>query len=148
VGVAEIRLEKGTTEERELFRAALRALEAENGMLAAAFQAAPEGLKPFYARSNLGLAHWVYETQLVYTIFKAWIPLRRTRWESPIYEGHRSLCKADCRSPGSWGQRPTFSPGSWGHRIARVMGPGSRVIGPWIARVMGPVDRQGHGASP
>ena len=33
-----------------------------------------------------------------------------------------------CRSPGSWGQGSTFSPGSWGHRIARVMGPGSRVI--------------------
>jgi hypothetical protein len=53
-----------------------------------------------------------------------------------------------CRSPGTWGQRSTFSPGTWGHRIAKVMGPGPRVIGPWIARVMGPVDRQGHGATP
>jgi hypothetical protein len=53
-----------------------------------------------------------------------------------------------CLSPGTRGQRLTFSPGSWGHPIARVMGPGSRVIGPWIARVMGPADRQGHGATP
>jgi hypothetical protein len=57
-----------------------------------------------------------------------------------------SFAQIGCRSPGTWGQRSTFSPGSWGHRIARVMGPGSRVIGPgspgsWgqsIARVMGP----------
>jgi tetratricopeptide (TPR) repeat protein len=68
---------------------------------------------------------------------------------SPPVDLERAMeARLKCRSPGPWGQGTAFSPGSWGHPIARVMGPGSRVIGPWIARVMGPVDRQGHGATP
>ncbi|MDJ0783962.1 MAG: hypothetical protein QNJ22_18470 [Desulfosarcinaceae bacterium] len=66
---------------RRLFRAAARALQAEDASLAKSFAMAPQAFDRFYADSNHGLGYDLFETTLVYFIFKAWIPLTRVAWE-------------------------------------------------------------------
>jgi hypothetical protein len=78
-----------TIELQHLLRAAASALEAEDRALALAFSQAAPQREP----RNHGLAYWVYETGLVYEIFKAWLPLAEVYWEYP-YPGTSSL-KAD-----------------------------------------------------
>jgi len=65
-----------------LLPAALRALHAEDRILAAAFDAAPRSDR--WRDTNHGLGYWLFETTLVYTIFKAWIPIAETQWEAPF----------------------------------------------------------------
>jgi hypothetical protein len=68
-----------------LLRVAVKALAAEDRLFRRAFCAARDQDRGFYADENQGLAYWVFETQLVYTIFKSWIPLARVRWEGHTY---------------------------------------------------------------
>lgn len=72
-----------------LFKAALRALAEEDAVLAKAFSQGMFTAGEFYRGANQGLAYWVGETELVYAIYKAWIPLVRVRWEAPkpVYPG-------------------------------------------------------------
>ena len=66
-----------------LFKAALRGLAEEDASLARAFSQGMLRAGEFYTAASQGLAYWVGETQLVYQVYKAWIPLVRVRWEAP-----------------------------------------------------------------
>jgi hypothetical protein len=83
-----------------LFPKALEALYNENQSLVDAFKSAPRPLLDMYRKpphpaltTNEGLVYWLFETTLVYSIFKAWIPLAHTVWEDR-YPG-RSRRKID-----------------------------------------------------
>jgi len=65
----------------QLFNAAIYALKEEDASLSKAFAQIPHKLENFYCESNRGLAYSVFETALVYIIFKAWIPLVPVSWE-------------------------------------------------------------------
>jgi hypothetical protein len=71
----------------------LEALQQENESLAAAFQPPQQPPRSFYKETNQSLAYWVFETTLVYILFKAWLPSERVRWEDG-YPGSRKN-KAD-----------------------------------------------------
>ena len=58
------------------------------------------------------------------------VRIRRSVTRTGLAARTVAIARTTCQSPGRWGQGLTFSPRSWGHPIARVMGPGSRVIGP------------------
>lgn len=73
-----------------LLPAAVTALHDEDRRLSAAFAAAPNN--PRLAPRNQGLGYWLFETTLVYTIFKSWLPLAETDWEAPYPVGAK---KAD-----------------------------------------------------
>ncbi len=74
-----------------ILRAAATALEEEDARLRAAFTNAPPELQSFYGRTplerggphatNRGLAYPLFESTLVYTIFRAWIPLVPVIWD-------------------------------------------------------------------
>ncbi|MAQ19797.1 MAG: hypothetical protein CMN30_33970 [Sandaracinus sp.] len=74
-----------------ILRAAAAALEDEDARLRAAFINAPPELQSFYGRTplerggphatNRGLAYPLFESTLVYTIFRAWIPLVPVIWD-------------------------------------------------------------------
>lgn len=66
-----------------LMAAASRALHAEDRDLKRAFELCPS---PSRDERNQGLGYWVFETTLVYAIFKAWLPLCEVTWEH-AYEG-------------------------------------------------------------
>lgn len=83
-----------------LLPAALDALHKENQSLADAFGHADPRILEMYRKpphaslaSNEGLAYWLFETTLVYSIFKSWIPLAHTVWEDRYPE--RSEQKVD-----------------------------------------------------
>lgn len=65
----------------QLCNAAIFALREEDASLSKAFAKIPQNFKDFYSDSNQGLAYEVFETALVYIIFKSWIPLAPTAWE-------------------------------------------------------------------
>ena len=62
----------------KLFKAALLALHKEDVELKSLFDAASDHQ---YKDTSHGLAYWLYETTVVYLIFKAWIPLGKVTWE-------------------------------------------------------------------
>lgn len=65
-----------------LCTAASRELEREDRALQAAFE---EGAKRgHYGEVGQGLTYWLYETTLVYIIFRAWIPIANVAWEHAI----------------------------------------------------------------
>jgi hypothetical protein len=68
---------------------ALGALEAEDRRLALAFE---QGGNRGGADFNRGLAYWVFEHNLVYEIFKAWLPVLEAHWEVQYQESRE---KAD-----------------------------------------------------
>jgi|JI10StandDraft_1071094.scaffolds.fasta_scaffold09712_11 hypothetical protein len=74
---------------RRLLRAAVLSLRAEDAELATRFASAPAPLD--YSDDSHGLAYGVFETALVYEIFKAWLPLASTEWESNYDEGARKV---------------------------------------------------------
>ncbi|MCA9619778.1 MAG: hypothetical protein KC731_12215 [Myxococcales bacterium] len=63
----------------QLCRVALAALHEEERRLNLAFTSSAEHLE--YAHINRGLAYWLYETTLVYVVFRAWIPLVHVTWD-------------------------------------------------------------------
>jgi len=67
-----------------LMRSARDALRKEDELLAGTFQRAPNTIRELYQQhpaTNEGLGYWLFETTLVYTIFKSWIPVAKTMWE-------------------------------------------------------------------
>jgi hypothetical protein len=42
-----------------------------------------------YAKVNQGLGYWLYETTLVYVIFKAWAPMLHVVWDWPASAGQK-----------------------------------------------------------
>src|ERR1019366_8088020 len=69
----------------KLLDSAATSLANEDEALKKAFDNAK--MPSFYAGVNHGLAYAVFETQLVYAIFKSWIPMANVEWESKAYEG-------------------------------------------------------------
>ena len=65
---------------RRLMELARSALARENSELEAAFAS---GNAEFYGKCAHGLSYWVFEQNLVYLIFKTWIPHSLVEWESP-----------------------------------------------------------------
>jgi hypothetical protein len=76
-----------------LLRCGLQGLYQENESLAAAFQPSSQPPRLFYREANQSLGYWVFETTLVYILFKAWLPTERVRWEAPYPRSRQS--KAD-----------------------------------------------------
>ena len=74
-----------------LLSTGLQALEREDHELRTVFEWRREDDKNWYEEANRGLGYWVFETTLVYTIFKAWIPVCRARWEWPYAPGFADL---------------------------------------------------------
>lgn len=65
---------------KKLFKAALLTLRDEDKKLQCLFESAvPDDL---YNDTSHGLAYWLYETTIVYLIFKAWILYGKTIWDS------------------------------------------------------------------
>lgn len=70
-----------------LFRAALRGIKEEMSQLGRAFAQAPNSHHDFYKKGDHGLGHWLFESSLPYTVFKAWIPFVQVTWEKPYEDG-------------------------------------------------------------
>lgn len=105
-----------------LARVAMRALEAENAALAAAYAQGNYRFPEYYRDANQGLAYWVAETNLIYEIYKAWIPLIRVRWEAPAYPGSNQ--RADLAVyDDDGGESPlwVFEAKWWGRSTARIL---------------------------
>jgi hypothetical protein len=62
-----------------LLPAATRGLHEEDQKLANTFRRAPSSNRLF--ERNQGLGYWLFETTLVYIIFKSWLPLAEIEWE-------------------------------------------------------------------
>ena len=77
----------------QLFNSAIYALKEEDACLSKAFAQVPHEFNEFYGECNRGLAYSVFETALVYLIFKAWVPLAPVSWEE-CYENTNNK-KAD-----------------------------------------------------
>lgn len=106
-----------------LFRVALRALAEADASLAKAFSHGMIGASGFYGGVNQGLAYTVYETQIVYEIFKAWIPHVRVSWESGVYaeSGRRAdlaVFDDDLGREVRW----AFEAKWWGRSTKKVLG--------------------------
>jgi hypothetical protein len=68
-----------------LFRIALLALKHEDHQLFGLLRKANAD----YSKVSHGLAYWLYETTLVYLIFKSWIPFGEVKWDcSNQYKGN------------------------------------------------------------
>lgn len=65
-----------------LMSEALFALYDEDKILFGQFLKAEQKFQEFYEKADRGLAYWLFETTLVYTIFKAWIPKTCVEWEA------------------------------------------------------------------
>jgi len=65
---------------RRLLRVAAKALQAEDQLLRAALEA-QEDIQGTTIANGRGLTYWVYETTLVYTIWKAWLHEAHVEWE-------------------------------------------------------------------
>jgi hypothetical protein len=63
-----------------LFKVAAKALHAEDRGLHAALEM-QNSVRRHQLSCGLGLTYWVYETTLVYTIWKAWLPEIEVNWE-------------------------------------------------------------------
>ncbi|MEP7124129.1 MAG: hypothetical protein ABJE95_24595 [Byssovorax sp.] len=68
-----------------LLRAAAEALQSEEHVLNKAFE---RGSAAFYGGVNQGLAYHLYETTLVYLIFKSWLPLTEVVWDAHKARGY------------------------------------------------------------
>lgn len=66
-----------------LFRAAVDGLEAEDRILAAAISQG-NNTHGGYKDVAPGLAYWLFETTLVYVIFRAWVSSRHVAWEHAL----------------------------------------------------------------
>lgn len=66
-----------------LFERALCALDTEDKRLRKALQARPNSALRT-SKSSHGLGFWVFEHNLVYEVFKAWLPRADVMWECPI----------------------------------------------------------------
>lgn len=90
---------------KELLSKARDALQREDEALKGAFERAASERHATYEGANHGLLYWVFETTLVYAIFKEWIPLADTLWESAYQQ--RSNTYLDLRvrpvPARSWG---------------------------------------------
>jgi len=71
--------------------AAMRALHKEDRALKKAFESCPS---KSMVVSNKGLGYWLFESTLVYMIFKAWLPHGEVAWEA-AYKNSRK--KADLK---------------------------------------------------
>lgn len=60
-----------------LFNHAYEALKVEDGSLRACF-------KPSDTKVAHGLTYWLFETTLVYFVFKAWLPIAEVVWEHAL----------------------------------------------------------------
>jgi hypothetical protein len=67
-----------------LFWAALAGLQAEDAALNQCFTKHTKYTKNAYRDVAHGLTYWLFETTLVYVIFKAWIPKVHVIWEHPL----------------------------------------------------------------
>ena len=84
------------------------ALQQEDRALKKSFENAGNEGHTWYEGVNHGLLYWVFETTLVYAIFKEWIPTAVTLWEAAYHQ--RSATHLDLRVHPVPGQK---SP-SWG----------------------------------
>ncbi len=66
-----------------MLECATHALHAEDLTLRASLVAGRERFPGALENVSCGLAYWVFETGLVYTIFKSWLPRMAVRWEHP-----------------------------------------------------------------
>ncbi len=64
-----------------LFRTALYALKEEDALLSKAIAQAPPAFESFYAQSNHGLGHWILQTDIIYSLYRAWLPFVPLAWE-------------------------------------------------------------------
>lgn len=83
---------EGDAKYKDLLEAAARALCRENAELEGLF----EKRESEYRHVSQGLGYWLYETTLVYVIFKAWIPLAKVEWDWP--EKDREKRRVDLRT--------------------------------------------------
>jgi hypothetical protein len=99
-----------------LLRAAAKALQCEEHLLNKAFSA---GNADFYGGVNQGLAYHLYETTLVYLVFKSWLPLTEVVWDAHKargYGGAMDLVVFDGHHP-----RYAFEAKWWNYGRAEVL---------------------------
>ncbi len=70
----------------KMWQLAVDALHRENEQLQTALTLGHRRFPKGYDKASRGLAYWVFETGLVYTVFKAWAPEMVTRWEHAYVE--------------------------------------------------------------
>ncbi len=93
---------------KRLLECAAKALEQENKALESAFGRREHTWGPELKPVNKSLAYWVFETNLVYTIFKSWLTMieePRVEWECPYPKTDQ---KADLVIRGTGGDTPTL----------------------------------------
>lgn len=71
--------DKNNLKLESLLNSANHALKKEDNHLKKIFKESK--FKQFYDNYNQGLSYWLFETTLVYIIFKAWISLETVEWE-------------------------------------------------------------------
>lgn len=71
----------------DLFDKAICALEKEDSKLNKLFEESE--LKGFYDNCSKGLSYWLFETTIVYIIFKSWIPNVKVVWEGSYFDTPR-----------------------------------------------------------
>ncbi len=102
-----------------LLRLAVRALAEEDASLARAFAQGMVEASTFYGGRNHGLAYCVYETQIVYQVFKSWLPHERVRSEYAAYreaQKRADLVVLDDQDRPRW----VFEAKWWGRDTSRM----------------------------
>lgn len=110
----------------DLFRRAVAALEAEDRVLATLFERTPRDARAEFPDEHPGLAYGLFETTLVYLIFKSWLDRVDVVWEARYSDKHARRADLFVREPPLyfeakwWGSMQGKTIAGLRHDVARL----------------------------